>query len=60
VRLLNAYLQMPKPHLQSLVFSTINALLMLGLTLYWLSLPRTFGDEAIFIKWTSLAKKSLL
>lgn len=51
---------MPKPHLQSLVFSTINALLMLGLTLYWLSLPRTFGDEAIFIKWTSLAKKSLL
>lgn len=33
---------------------------MLGLTFYWLSLPYTFGDEAFLIKWTSLAKKSLL
>lgn len=45
---------------RGLVFSTLSGLLMLALTLYWLSLPRTFGDEAIFIKWTSLAKKSLL
>lgn len=33
---------------------------MLVLCLYWLSLPRTFGDEAFFIQWTSLVKKSLL
>lgn len=51
---------MRKYRFRSTVFSILNALLMLGLTLYWLSLPRTFGDEAVFIKWTSLAKKSLL
>jgi hypothetical protein len=33
---------------------------MLFLAYYWLSLPRTFGDEAFFIKWSSLVKKSLL
>lgn len=43
-----------------IVFSMVNSLVMLLLALYWLSLPRTFGDEAFFIKWTSLVKKSLL
>lgn len=33
---------------------------MLALALFWLSLPRTFGDESFFIKWTSIVKKSLL
>lgn len=33
---------------------------MLGISLFWLSLPRTFGDEAFFIKWTSLVKKTVL
>jgi hypothetical protein len=33
---------------------------MLGLAYYWLSLPHTFGDEAFFIKWSSLIQKSLL
>ncbi len=42
------------------LISLLNALLMLGLTFYWLSLPYTFGDEAFLIKWTSLTKKSLL
>ncbi len=40
-------------------FSLLNAGVMLALALFWLGLPRTFGDEAIFIKWTSLVKKSL-
>lgn len=46
--------------LRILGFSVLNAFVMLVLTIYWLSLPRTFGDEAFFIKWTSLVKKSLL
>lgn len=33
---------------------------MLYLTLFWLSLPRTFGDERFFLKWTCLIKKSIL
>lgn len=40
--------------------SLVNVLVMLFLTYYWLSLPRTFGDEAFFIKWSSLVRKSLL
>ena len=43
-----------------MIFSTINAIVMFILALYWLSLPRTFGDEAFCIKWTCLVKKSLL
>lgn len=39
--------------------STLNVLVMLFIAYYWLSLPRTFGDEAFFIKWSSLIKKSL-
>ncbi|MCB0635485.1 MAG: CHASE2 domain-containing protein [Lewinella sp.] len=42
------------------LLATVNALLMLVLTFHWLSLPYTFGDESFLIKWTSLAKKSLL
>ena len=42
------------------LFSLLNALAMLALALFWLSLPRTFGDESFFIKWTSLVKKTLL
>jgi len=38
----------------------LNALVMLFMAYYWLSLPRTFGDEAFFIKWSSLIRKSLL
>jgi hypothetical protein len=41
-------------------FSLVNGIVMLLLALLWISLPRTFGDEAFFIKWTSLIKKSLL
>lgn len=33
---------------------------MLLLVILWLGLPRTFGDEAFFIKWTSIIKKSVL
>ncbi len=39
--------------------STLNVLVMSFIAYYWLSLPRTFGDEAFFIKWSSLVKKSL-
>ncbi len=42
------------------VLTSVNALLMLLLSFYWLSLPYTFGDEAFLIKWTALTKKSLL
>jgi hypothetical protein len=38
----------------------MNGLAMLLLALFWLSLPRTFGDEAFLIKWTSLVKKTVL
>ncbi|MBR9920687.1 MAG: hypothetical protein GYB31_07585 [Bacteroidetes bacterium] len=49
-----------KKHLsKAILFSTLNGLLMLFLALFWLSLPRTFGDESFFIKWTSLVKKSV-
>jgi hypothetical protein len=49
-----------KTILKTLAFSLLNTGIMLALSLYWLSLPRTFGDEAFFIKWTSLVKKTLL
>jgi len=49
-----------KAYSKALLFSLLHAAAMLALAFYWLSLPRTFGDEAIFIKWTSLVKKSLL
>lgn len=42
------------------LFSTFNALLMVLIALYWLSLSRTYGDEAFFIKWTDLIKKAIL
>ena len=42
------------------MFSLTNGLVMLLLALFWLSLPRTFGDEAFLIKWTSLVKKTVL
>ena len=45
---------------RALLFSLTNALVMLALALFWISLPRTFGDEAFFIKWTSLVKKTVL
>ncbi len=47
-------------YIQALLFSVLNASVMLALAISWLSLPRTFGDEAFFIKWTSLIKKSLI
>ena len=37
---------------RSILFNGANVIVMLLLALYWLSLPRTFGDEAFFIKWT--------
>ncbi len=51
---------MPSSNYKVWLFSTLNAGCMLLLALFWLSLPRTFGDEAFFIKWTSIVKKSLL
>ncbi|MCB0707358.1 MAG: hypothetical protein KDC34_18705 [Saprospiraceae bacterium] len=50
---------MRKSQVKAMLFGLLNAILMLALCLYWLSLPRTFGDEAFFIQWTSLVKKSL-
>lgn len=52
-------MSVPKKY-KAWLFSILNAGVMLSLALFWLGLPRTFGDEAIFIKWTSLVKKSLL
>ncbi|MDX1940089.1 MAG: CHASE2 domain-containing protein [Saprospiraceae bacterium] len=51
---------MPTAKYKGRLFATLNAGCMLLLALFWLSLPRTFGDEAFFIKWTSIIKKSLL
>lgn len=51
---------MKKNFFKVFAFSFFNAGIMLALALYWLSLPRTFGDEAFFIKWTSLIKKTLV
>ena len=42
-----------------LALTFANAIVMLFIAYYWLSLPHTFGDEAFFIKWSSLVKKSL-
>lgn len=54
------YALMQKAKYKGWLFATLNAGCMLLLALFWLSLPRTFGDEAFFIKWTSIIKKSLL
>ncbi len=45
---------------KTISFSAVNAFVMLVLSLYWLSLPRTFGDEAFFVKWTNLVKKAFI
>lgn len=51
---------MSRAKLFMVLFSLLNAGVMLLLTLGWLSLPRTFGDEAFFIKWIGLVKKRVL
>ena len=51
---------MRKFRLGAIFFCSVNATAMLLLCFFWLSLPRTFGDEAFLIKWTSLVKKTLL
>lgn len=51
---------MARKYTRPILFSLTNALVMLLLALFWLSLPRTFGDEAFLIKWTSLVKKTVL
>lgn len=51
---------MRRPNFRPILFSLLTATAMLALALFWLSLPRTFGDEAFFIKWTSLVKKTVL
>jgi hypothetical protein len=51
---------MRRPNFRPILFSALTAAAMLCLALFWLSLPRTFGDEAFFIKWTSLVKKTVL
>jgi len=38
----------------------LHACLLLVLTLFWLNRPNTYSDEAFFIKWTSLFKKTVL
>ena len=40
--------------------SSLNACIMLVITFLWLGMTYTFDDEAFFIKWTALTKKSLL
>lgn len=52
--------QVLKSRYKGWLFSTFNAAIMLLLALFWLNLPRTFGDESFFIKWTSIVKKTLL
>lgn len=49
-----------KKRLKFWLLSVGNGVFMLCFSLYWLSLPYTFGDEAFLIKWSSLIKKSLL
>jgi hypothetical protein len=51
---------MIRKYARPILFSLMNGLAMLLLALFWLSLPRTFGDEAFLIKWTSLVKKTVL
>ncbi|MEM6770774.1 MAG: hypothetical protein AAF597_09345 [Bacteroidota bacterium] len=51
---------MASKYVKPVLFSLTNGLVMLLLALFWLSLPRTFGDEAFLIKWTSLVKKTVL
>lgn len=51
---------MIRRYLKPILFAAFNALAMMALALFWLSLPRTFSDEAFFIKWTSLVKKTVL
>ncbi len=51
---------MARKYTRPILFSLTNGLVMLLLALFWLSLPRTFGDEAFLIKWTSLVKKTVL
>ena len=42
------------------LLSFLNAIFMLCMAFYWLSLPYNFGDETFLIKWSSLIKKTLL
>ena len=42
-----------------LIGTFLHGTLLLILTFYWLSLPNIYSDEAFFIKWTSLIKKSV-
>ncbi|MGK0364880.1 MAG: hypothetical protein ACI85O_001940 [Saprospiraceae bacterium] len=37
----------------------LHACFLLILTLFWLNRPNTYSDEAFFIKWTSLVKKTV-
>lgn len=48
------------PISKKLVLGTfLHAFVLLFLTLYWLSLPNIYSDEAFFIKWTSIIKKTV-
>lgn len=42
-----------------LLGTLLHAILLLFFSLYWLSLPNIYSDEAFFIKWTSLIKKKI-
>ncbi|MEM6397846.1 MAG: hypothetical protein AAF741_15965 [Bacteroidota bacterium] len=49
-----------KGRIGAIFFCSASSVLMLFLCFLWLSMPRTFGDEAFLIKWTSLVKKTVL
>lgn len=42
-----------------LALSLLHALFLLGYTWYWLSKPKTYGDEEFLIKWSSAIKRTL-
>lgn len=50
---------MTKHNRKLMGYSLGNGILMLILTFYWLSLPYSFGDETVLIKWTSLVMKTV-
>ena len=49
-----------KNHKKTIIATFFHAFILLFLTLYWLNLPHIYSDEAFFIKWTSLIKKTIL
>lgn len=41
-------------------FLVVNTLVMVLLTFLWMNQPRTYGDEAFFVKWLTITKRTIL